>query len=284
MNCLIAVSGSINSEAALRFVNRIASSLSRPISMLTVVKRERDRQAAEQALAAACQRLIPSIPEVRRLVRVGHPADQIIREAREGTYDVLIVGQRHDRPAATRFLLRSTGVEVAERAPCPVFLVKGSYGLGKAAADSTERITRMLLCDSNISSPNLLSRFTAQLAKLLDGDEDITVLHVMSQITAWPGVPDDQLSASAEELIQERTPEGEMLAYDLNLLNAPGIQARARVRHGRVIDQILDEATNGNYDLVVIGAHRDQGWQRLLLDNIAHQIITHIDRPILVVR
>ena len=38
------------------------------------------------------------------------------------------------------------------------------------------------------------------------------------------------------------------------------------------------------YDLVVIGAHREQGWQRFLLDDLAQKILAHIDRPVLVVR
>ena len=38
------------------------------------------------------------------------------------------------------------------------------------------------------------------------------------------------------------------------------------------------------YDLVVIGAHRDEGWQSLLLDDLSHQIITNVHRPILVIR
>ena len=56
------------------------------------------------------------------------------------------------------------------------------------------------------------------------------------------------------------------------------------MRHGPIVEEILDEASTGDYDLVVIGAHREQGWQRVLLADIAHQIITRLDRPVLVVR
>jgi nucleotide-binding universal stress UspA family protein len=50
------------------------------------------------------------------------------------------------------------------------------------------------------------------------------------------------------------------------------------------VDEILAEARSGDYDLVVIGAHRGAGWERLLLDDLAHQIIEQMDRPVLVVR
>jgi len=38
------------------------------------------------------------------------------------------------------------------------------------------------------------------------------------------------------------------------------------------------------YDLVVIGAHRDEGWQRFLLDDLARKIVVRLDRPVLVLR
>jgi nucleotide-binding universal stress UspA family protein len=75
-----------------------------------------------------------------------------------------------------------------------------------------------------------------------------------------------------------------MLAQDLRLLSRHGIHPTAKVRHGLVVDEIISEARTGDYDLVVIGAHREQGWQRFLLDDLAHKILAQMDRPVLVVR
>ncbi len=55
-------------------------------------------------------------------------------------------------------------------------------------------------------------------------------------------------------------------------------------RADTVVDEILAEAQGGDYDLVVIGAHRGTGWERLLLDDLAQQIIEQMDRPVLVIR
>jgi nucleotide-binding universal stress UspA family protein len=119
---------------------------------------------------------------------------------------------------------------------------------------------------------------------MLDGEEEITVLHVMSQIIAAPGVPDHQLYADVQELIAEDAPEGRLLAQDLRQLDRQGIHPIAKVRHGLVVDEILAEARAGDYDLVVIGAHRGEGWQRFLLDDLAHKILAQMDRPVLIVR
>jgi nucleotide-binding universal stress UspA family protein len=165
-------------------------------------------------------------------------------------------------------------MRVIEQAPCPVLVAKGRLGT----------IRRILLCDSGVECPSLLSRFTTQLADLLDGEEQVTVLHVMSQISAGPGVAGKQLRASAAELIDERTPEGELLVQDLRVLERPGVHLHPEVRHGLVVDEILAEARAGDYDLVVIGAHRGRAWQRLLLADLAQEIVHHLDRPVLVVR
>jgi nucleotide-binding universal stress UspA family protein len=270
---LMATGGSPHSEAALQFGAMIAQYAGEPPVILTVIRRESHRSRAEEILAQAQKVVAPTIPTVRTKVRVGHPAQEIVSEATVGHYDLVIVGERLVHALRTR-VLGSTAVYVVEHAPCPVIIAKGRI----------QALRRILLCDSGALSPSLLSRFTAQLAGMLEGDEEITVLHVMSQITAWPGVRGKQLRADADELIQEHAPEGVVLQQDIQVLTQPGVHATPKVRHGLVVEEILAESCEGSYDLIVIGAHRDEGWQRFLLEDIAHEIITQVDRPVLVVR
>ncbi|MFW6183088.1 MAG: universal stress protein, partial [Chloroflexota bacterium] len=71
---------------------------------------------------------------------------------------------------------------------------------------------------------------------------------------------------------------------DLELLEKSPAHSEPKVRHGRVVDEILAESQCDDYDLIVIGARRAHGWQRLLLDDIAHQVIRDAQRPVLVMR
>lgn len=273
MKILIATGGSSHSEKALRMGAEIIRCADETPMVLTVARRKQDQPLAEAALQRA-RFLLADVPcDIETRLRHGRPVEQIIAEAREGGYGLIILGERQTHTLKAR-LLGSVALQVVERAACPVLLAKGEI----------RPIRRILLCDSGAVVPSLLSRFTAQLADTLLGEEHITVLHVMSQITAWPGVPDEDLQASAEELIEERTPEGEWLASGLEVLSHPGIHAVAKVRHGAVVDEILAESQENDYDLVVIGAHRDAGWQRVLLADIARELIKHLERPVLVVR
>jgi nucleotide-binding universal stress UspA family protein len=300
MPVLIATNGSSYAEAALRLGAEIAQHSREPLTILTVVKQQTGQPQASIAatLARACEIVGPQSPSLRTRVRVGHPATEIVREAQEGNYDLVIIGERRDRNLMARFLHGSTAVRVVEHAPCPVIVAKGKIG----------PIRRILVCDSGSrdpsvglppaqsqaalqgigalggKGPSVLSRFMELPLDPFDGAGEIVVLHVMSQISAGPGVRGKQLRSSTEELLEERAPEGELLQRHIQALDRLGIRARAVVRHGLVVEEILDEVQSGEYDLVVIGAYRGEGWQRILLDDLAHRLVVELDRPVLVVR
>jgi len=289
MRILLTTRGLPHDEVALRLGAQLARHADEPPTILTVIENEADHPRADVILQQARQ-LLTEVPGVQTKIRIGSAAREIVREAEAGAYDLVVVGEQQHPNLLTRFLAGSTTIRVVEHAPCPVIVAKGRTG----------PIQRILLCDSGAASPladlvpgsnqadlpgpSLLTRFTAQLADLLKGEEEITVLHVMSQICAGPGVQDEQLRANVEELIEEHAPEGELFVQDIQALGRPGIHARPKVRHGLVVDEVLEEAQSGDYDLVVIGAHRGEGWQRILLDNLAHRLVVQLDRSVLVVR
>jgi nucleotide-binding universal stress UspA family protein len=273
MRILIATGGSPHSGIALSLAGQIARHVGVTPTVLTVVRGEAYRARAAPILTQASELLGAADTPAHTKVRLGQPAEEIIREAEAGHYDLIIMGERRDHDLVTR-LLGSTTKRVIEHAPCPVLVAKGKIG----------PIQRILLCDSGAESYALLHRFSARLPALVEGQVEITVLHVMSQMAAGPGVAGRQLRASAEELIQEHAPEGELLERDVQILQKSNLRPQAKVRHGLVVEEILEEARSGDYNLVVIGAHRGVGWERFLLDDLARQIIEQMDRPVLVVR
>jgi len=273
MRILIAIDAIEQSDEILRFSAQIAFRAVDTPTVLTVIEHKIDHLSSnvDEILNRAHKLL--DFPDLITRVRIGHPAEEIIRETREGNYDLVVVGEKLI-PHLPHLLLGSEAIRVAEHSACPAIIVKGNV----------RPIRRILLCDSGAGRSLVLSRFTTQLAEMLEGEEDITVLHVMSQISAGPGVPGKFLRASVEELIDQLTSEGELLGRDTQVLEQPGIHPTPKVRHGFVVDEILAEARNGDYDLVVIGAYRSEGWQRFLLDDLARKVLIRVDRPVLVVR
>lgn len=272
MRLLIATGGAPHSSLAVRLGAYIAHATGKVPTILTVIRHEADRARGEAVLTKARSVLEAEVSQVRTRIRVGQPAEEIVAEAAEGAYDLILLGDKHAHDLVTR-LLGSTVKKVLEHAHCPVIIAKGKVS----------PVHRILLCDSGAESVSLLDRFTVRLATLAR-DPEITVLHVMSQISAGPGVPGRQLRAGAEELIQEHTPEGLLLERDVEILERLNLHPDTKVRHGIVVNEIVAEARNGDYDLIVIGAHQGKGWQRFLLKDLAYQIIMHADRPVLVLR
>jgi nucleotide-binding universal stress UspA family protein len=288
MKILLATDGSPEAEAALTFGAQIARRGSVSTTILAIADTELPIESgqihgsptdspqissrAESVLARALK--LVGVPGIQIQSRPGNPYEQILYDAYSGAYDLIIMGDSHPRNLLERLRRGSTSVRVAENAPCSVIIVRGAVG----------PVHRILICDSGAGRSSLFSQMVLQLAELLEGDEEVTILHVMSQIGAWPGVRGAQLRAGAIELIAEHTPEGEIFEQDVQLLEKPGIHPSAKVRHGLVVDEILAEAHIGDYDLVVLGEHPAVGKQRFMLDNIAHQIIKDITRPVLVVR
>lgn len=273
MRILIATGGSGHSDLAVQLGNAFVDAVAGEATILHVVHQKHDLEHGKTLLERAGRLWSPRLPAPDLKVRIGETAPEIVAESREGDYQLIVVGERVHHRILSR-LLSPTSERVIAQAPCPVLVAKGL----------TREFKRILVCDSGADEQPLISRFTTVLPQMLTPEVEVTVLHVMSQMGAAPGIRGWQLRADAESLIQAHTPEGELLVHDLELLERSEAHSEAKVRHGRIVDEILSETESNPYDLVVIGTRRMEGWQRLLLDDIARQIILEVQRPILVIQ
>lgn len=274
MHILIATGGSAHSDIAVVQGGYVAAATAAPVTLLTVVDKEGGRAGGATLLRRATT-LLPALVMPEKVVRVGQPAEQIVRAARrlqEANGDLLLVLGERPHHALHRHILPPTVERVLQQLPCPLLI----------AREPVRQPGRLLVCESG-REPSLLQRLMSQLQPLLAAADALTVLHVMSQIAAGPGVEGWQLRAGAQELMEEETPEGKVLAEDLKRLQGLPLHLEAKVRHGLVVKEILAEARSGDYDLVVIGAHQRNGWAQFLLDDLAQEIVDHADRPVLVV-
>lgn len=273
MQMLVATGGARHSTQALW----IASELAAPnteVTILTVIRTGRETARGRTIAEEARTFWLPDHGHVTTKVRTGKPAEAIVQEAASGGYDLLVIGERSPHRLRTR-LVGSVVAHVAAHAPCPVLIAKGVRSPAH----------RILICDSGGGSPSVITLFGHYpWAMRWAENGEVTVLHVMSQITAAPGVRGEQLRADATDLMKVHSPEGELLADDRTHLHDYGIDATVKVRHGLVREEVLAEADAGGYGLIVIGAHRRSGWQSFLLSDLAQQIISHADRSVLLLR
>ena len=271
---LIAIDGTPNSTVTLELGGQIARLTGGEVTVLASAFLRLSARRAEEALEAAERYLREQGVEVKAVLGKGNPARAILHEAKSSAYGLIVLGFRRAEGEQELRLPGSTVDRVLAHIPCPVLIAK------KVKGD----LRRILVCDSGVNEPALFERFTNRLWRLVGPDAQVTVLHVMSQMSAGPGVSGWPLRAEANELIEAHTPEGEILEHDIEELEEHNVHPRVIVRHGWVVDEIVAEAKQGDYGLVVIGAHRTEGWRRFLLDDLASQIIVYCDRPVIVVK
>lgn len=274
MRVLIATGGAPHSTIAVKLGALWAQMFPAQVTVLTVVKAEKFRPEGTAVLTAAEAILRTAVPNLalQTRMRVGQAAEEIVHEAADGRYHLVILGEKQHHDLLSR-VLGPTAERVIHHVSCPVLIAK----------KGAHTFDHLLLCDSGAPQRSLLRRLQAMLPQLLTAVADVTILHVMSQISAGPGINGGELRADAAALMEAHTPEGDLLAQDMRQLALEGVKAQPKVRHGLVVHEILAEAASGNYDLLVIGAHRNGGWQRFLLDDLAQQIVLGADRPVLVI-
>jgi nucleotide-binding universal stress UspA family protein len=272
MHILIPISSTIKLEALVQLGTLVHQMVGGTITLLAVIKNENGRPQAEALLDQAKKLSETADSNLKTRLRTGQLLEEIVDEVTSGAYDLLIVRERPQRKFLRRFTTPVTDHLLAHT-DCPVLLSRGE----------ARPLDRVLVCESG-REPTLLDWLTSHMLSLLNQIDELTILHVMSQIAAGPGVAGWELRADAKELIQKHTPEGSLLEEDLAQLEPLNVRPKAKVRHGLVVQEILAEAQNGDYDLVVIGAHSGEGWERFLLDDLAHEIIAQVARPLLVMK
>ena len=93
-----------------------------------------------------------------------------------------------------------------------------------------------------------------------------TVLHVIDDVT------EDQRRRTEVHLEQA-----------LSTLESFGVKADSKIGKAPFVDYILNEATSGNYDLIVIGAPGPESAQRLYWHDAVTEIVNGTTIPVLIV-
>jgi nucleotide-binding universal stress UspA family protein len=272
MRILVAIAGLTHSQLVLKMIAQIAPLTSEPPALLQVTNRPDEEPTARATLERAVALVTSEAPhlQLRPLVRVGAAAQEIVREAIEGQYDLIVVGDRERSDVLGRIALGSTTEQVVDLAPCPVLIARGRVA----------PFRHVLVSNSDNHNLPLVNCLVAQLADLFRPAWDFTLLHVLGYVEGGEDRTDEEAMAVEEEQ-QERVREV-IYRRGVQLLQRLNRPVYAKIRHGLVAEEVVAESLSGDYQLVVIGTQCGDHWRHPLLDNLAHQIIARADCPVLV--
>jgi len=292
MRVLVATDGSKDATAALRAASRLLSSEQRHVDVLFVApeprapksgkiaRREYQHRAAAEArrvLDEAKRTLTEEGIDALTLSETGSPASVITREAQD--YDITVIGAKGQHvgsdvglgPVASRVVEHASGCVLVGREP------PGDKGLRILAP-----------VDGSAGSEHALDALSSYFD--LESAE-ITLLHVLE--TLW--LPEN----AEEETAGERDPDAsqnDQLSLELRREAEQLLaEARARVfehhpsvstsiREGIPGNEILSEADQGDYDLVVVGANEATDMKHKILGSVSSKVAWSAPCSVLVVR
>lgn len=227
--------------------------------------------------AEAAVRLADKLAEIQALgiraavvSRVGAPDEVLAHAAGDEAADLIVVGT-HGHTGVSRFLLGSVANTTIRRAPCDVLVVRGEP------------------VRAGFSRPLVATDFSPASAKALDH-----AAFVVAPGTALGVVHAWQLPAGswgATLLGQARFPWSTVRDAVLASVKAQADKFAAEHGQGRPVELvqgppasvITETAERGSHDLIVVGAHGNRGFRRLLLGSVAESTVRHAPCSVLVV-
>jgi nucleotide-binding universal stress UspA family protein len=123
MRILFAHDGRDHSESALATTAELASGAGADVTILTVVPDGRLPRVRDAVVRAEAE-LAGQGVGVSVQTEHGHAANEIVRVAEEGGYDLIVVGSRGRSPVG-ELILGSVSHAVVRKAPCAVLVVSG---------------------------------------------------------------------------------------------------------------------------------------------------------------
>ena len=269
MKILICVGGLPFAEPTLKFGNLVAALSASEVTLLTVVDGRVKKKDAAAMLARARELIDVPVDQIK--VRKGQSVEEIIEETYNLGYDMIVVGARVMN-RFTQLLLRSVTQQVTKRVAVSVLVVK----------EERPSLKRILICTGGQKLNKTVIERGTQLAQAAQADAQL--LYVAGPIPGmYSGLED--MDETLPELLRTNTPIAKHLRWAARYLAEHSVAGEIKVRRGVVSEEILREAAEGDYDLIVIGARTEMSLlNELLMEKVTPQIVEHAPSSVLVVR
>ena len=183
-------------------------------------------------------------------------------------FDMVLMGV-HRRRKLWPSNFRQLSNKIIRNCPIPIMLVR----------KVSDRFEKMLICTGGFESAEQVVELSAKLAGT--ANMKATVLNVTGAIPSmYTGL--GEMEETIEELLATDTPLAQQLRSCAALLNDRDITAEIEIRHGDVVEAILDEAAEGKFDLIVLGESGARRLTGMLMGNVTQQIINRAASAVLI--
>jgi nucleotide-binding universal stress UspA family protein len=270
MKILICNDGSEQGERAMRLGATIAAACQAEVTLLGIQESPGDAQALLESLKRGQSFLEDKKIHAELITKSGKPIEEIIKRTREAVYDLVVIGAPRKETRGA-FWMSSKTYKLIKEVRSPVLSVAGK----------TTSINRILICSGGKRYIDDAVLLTGQIAHGLEAT--VTLVHVTSEppgiLARLPQMQDD-----ATFLLHSKSELAQNLRREKEKLEALAVRTEVKLRHGGVLDQILRELREGNYDLVVTGSALSRSLRTYILGDISREIVNRATCAVLVAR
>lgn len=202
--------------------------------------------------------------------RIGAPDEVLAAAAHDENAELIVIGT-HGHSSVARFLLGSVANATVRRAPCDVLVVRGQpvrapFTRPLVATDFSPAANKALGNAMSVLAPG--TKLTVVHAwQLPAGSWGATLLGQAR--FPWSTVRDAVLAAARTQADKVVAEHGG--AFEVELVQGPPAHV------------ITETAERAGHDLIVVGAHGNRGFRRLLLGSVAESTVLHAHCSVLVV-
>jgi nucleotide-binding universal stress UspA family protein len=260
---LIATNGFAGTWPSIEYGTWLAATLEKNISLLGVTENLNpaaidDHHPLEDVFARAVELFQKNGVAYSLEVQNGNAEDVIPRKARQGDY-IIVLGPL-GRPQFRRMLTGRSIRHLMEEIEQPILYVP----------ESKLPLKKILICIGGLGY-----EVTA---------EHIAMHHIVPPMDLnYPTAK--TVSSHWQNLTETDTPVGRSLRQTLEVVKNDGLTANVKARQGNVVEEILAEVKDGNYDLLCMGSmYSTNALRQLYAPNVTAEVADGTACPVLSAR
>jgi len=271
MKILVCSDGSERSKRAISFAAIIAIATKAEATIFGIAQDHQQETKLRGVLLEEGEKLKANGVRVEIATKSGDPVTEIVQLTRDQVYDLVAIGVER-RGAQEFFLPSAKAYSITEAISPPVLIVPCER----------PQLKRILICSGGGPYIENAVKFAAAIAKELSAQ--VALLNVIPAPPAMHGTL-YRRQRDVESLLKSESALARNLRNEKKIIEDAGVPVTIRIGHGIVIDQILNEVTKGDHDLVVAGSWAIRNrWRAYMIGNITREIVNRTDRPVLVIR
>ncbi len=269
-NWVVITNGHEKTREAILYAGRLAAAMDESLTLLGIVEKDDEKHPLEEMFNFA----VPFFHEmgVSYSLQVANGQTEHILARRDWSDTKYLFVGPLGRSSTRRFLAGRSIRSILEEVAAPIFYIR----------EARLPMQKILICLGGLGYAGKAEEIALHFAKRLNASA--TFLHVVPPID-WEYPPAQELEAHWKNLLETDSLPARTMRRALDAAREAAIPAEARVRHGEVTVEILQEIRDGAYDLVCMGSpHSPHSLRHFYAPNVPAEIAEECRVPLLTAR